>query len=113
MLKLISSIIIVTTSFSAYATIYNPPPITTCTSCSPPMLSLEQTKQCVIISNKIQDLERQIIKKEKTVNLYNQSEVDSYNKLVTNTNILINKYQVKCAGKSAYNVDQSLRELNK
>lgn len=113
MLKLIASIIIVTTSFSVNATIYNSPPITTCTFCTPPTLSLEQTKQCVIISNKIQDLERQIIKKQKTVNLYNQTEVDSYNKLVTNTNILIEKYQLNCAEKSTLNVDQALKELNK
>jgi len=113
MLKLISSIIIVTTSFSVNATIYNSPPIKTCTFCDPPMLSLEQTKQCVIISNKIQDLKKQILKKEKTVNLYNQSEVDSYNKLVTTSNSLVEKYQLNCAGKSSLNNDQALRELNK
>ena len=53
MLKLISSIIIVTTSFSVNATTYTLPPMETCTLCNPPSLTLQQTKECVVINNKI------------------------------------------------------------
>lgn len=113
MLKLIASIIIVTTSFSVNATTYTLPPIETCTLCNPPSLTLQQTKECVVINNKIKNLELKILQKEKTVDLYSQSDVNSFNLLVTNYQRLVNTWQLKCEGKSSFNVNQALKELNK
>lgn len=108
--KLLMSIFLYSISAISIANQYIMPP-TTGTNGYVPVMSDQQTEQCVEIYNKANWLKDTI--NQTYVNQYSSEEVNQYNNNIIQLNQWTSWFNQNCAGKQSYSACKAAQELNK